>query len=107
MSEPKVTTCKETRKLFKKARRVDPTFHVKQSRSGHWEARNQHGRINGSVTPSDRYAAANVKKDLARHLGINVDTRELTEPAGTEQRPPTRTTPPRTPNTRTPTNPTR
>lgn len=81
MSKPisKTTACtdKEVRKLFRKARKIDPSFTVEQKSSGHWQATNERGKISGSVTPSDRYAAANVRRDMLKYLGIDVDRKRL------------------------------
>lgn len=76
MSKPvhrqRVCTDKEIRKLFRRARKIDPSFAVQQKSSGHWQACNENGKISGSVTPSDRYAAANVKRDMLKYLGIDI-----------------------------------
>lgn len=74
-----VCTDKEVRKLFRRARKIDPTFEVEQKSSGHWQARNRNGRISGSVTPSDGYAAAAVRRDMLKYLGIDVDRRRMVD----------------------------
>jgi len=78
MTVDKACSDKEIRKLFRKARKIDPSFSVEQKTSGHWHASNDRGVISGSVTPSDNYAAASVRRDMLKYLGIDINQGKLT-----------------------------